>query len=224
MADYFKSVLADPALARSYILLMRTIADLERAGDPRVIHWRRIFDGLLNDYRRISGQAPVIADEAIRSRIRATSVRPTTSQRMERAIVSRRFITGVEATFPSASFGIADLNVLNEATMRPGARKPYWRAQEYGYEGNVGRIVPGYFEDSAGNQFAPNQAQFREHPYFVAQRGKGTPAMVIGRAIEARHFLRDGSRETLAWLDRETNRAQQRVITAAGRIPRGSRP
>lgn len=218
---YYKRIEADPALARSYITILETIAALARAGDPRVIYWRRIFEQLTTDYERIGQRAPLVATSRVRRRIRATAVRPTTSGTLENAIVSHPLPTSL----PAASFGIADLEVLNQATMRPGANRPYWRAQEYGYEGNVGRVVPGYFEDAFGNQYAPNRDQFREHPYFRAQPyTKGTPAMVIGRAIEARHFLRDGTSETIRWLNHQTSRAQERALTAAARIPRATRP
>lgn len=81
--------------------------------------------------------------------------------------------------------GIGAIGELDSVVGTDG--KPYWRAQEFGYTGNVGRVVLGFFQPGSS---APSQAQFRQHGVFVAGDG---PPMHIQRPIQARHFMREGA-------------------------------
>jgi hypothetical protein len=107
------------------------------------------------------------------------------------------------STFPAGAVGIADIEELDKGTINPSAptKGAYWRAQEYGTTAHVGRIVPGYFGTGPGQASSPaSAAEFRVHPYFEAVlHQRGTPAMVIKRPLQARHFIRDGAAETAVW-------------------------
>lgn len=180
---------------------------------------RQALNRMWREYERVGIEGAVKADTLIRARIRTTAVRPPTSGRLESGIISRPIPT----TWPGAALGIADLDALDKTAINPRyhAAGPYWRTQEYGYSGHVGRVVPGYFQPG---QSRPSGAEFRLHPYFEQVGGggnkapRGTPAMVIGKPIQARHFLRDGTDDLIAWRRREMSRINRRAITTLASI------
>lgn len=180
---------------------------------------RQILTRMWKEYEKLGVDGAIKADELIRARIRATAVRPPTSGRLESGIISRPLPT----TWPAGAVGIADIDALDKAAVNPRfhAAGPYWRTQEYGYAGHVGRRVPGYFQPGGAR---PSGAEFRVHPYFEQVGGaggrapRGTPAMVIRKPIEARHFLRDGTDDMLAWRQLGISRINRNAISALARI------
>lgn len=209
MARYYTRFEPDPRLARIYSEVQRLALIYRQLGQTgRAI---RAIDLMEDVMRRLEAHAVRMsadADEIIRRHIETTRVRPRASGRMSSAVKSRPLVTSV----PSGAIGVADLDELDKSTpaSRMGPRHiPYWYAQEFGSEAAVGRIVPGYFQP--GNARAAAD-QFRVHPFFEQvgpKAPRGTPAMVITRPIEARHFLRDGTRDALALHLREIRRVNQ---------------
>jgi hypothetical protein len=122
---------------------------------------RRALDKMWKEYDALSTAAAAHADQAIVRRIRATAVRGRTSGRMEAGVVSHALTT----TWPAGAIGIADIDILNATAINPQYQSAgtYWRTQEYGYAGHVGRIVPGFFQPG---QSRPSAAEFRNYPYF----------------------------------------------------------
>ncbi len=99
--------------------------------------------------------------------------------------------------------GIADIQHLVQATLRPSAKSTtpyYWRAQEFGSSHNVGRVLLGVFQPG---EAAPSEEQFRTHPAFESRpTGQKRFLMRIHRPIPERAFLREGAWE--AYLYRKT--------------------
>lgn len=223
MARYFRQIEPDPAIARSYVLLQDTIANLTARG--RVVDARRYLAAYIKmreRYERLGIEGAAESEEFVRLRLESSrSGRPDATGRLQAAIQSRPLVSGL----PAGAIGIGDLGTLNRATTRSSRGrkyKPYWRAQEYGYSGNVGRIVPGYFQPGDS---PPSQDEYRAHPYFTRvhyTKGEGEtpPAMVIGEPIEARHFLSNGVRDTLKWYTREAEKIQSQVIADITPRPR----
>ena len=204
--SFYAHIVPDGGLARGYVALLDAIAAFRVAGHlAEAARAQRILRRMWAQYEGLSAQGPQVADEHIRARIRASAVRPPTSGQLERAIVSRPIPT----TFPAGAVGIASYEALNSGAVNPRTGGIYWRTQEYGYEGNVGRRVRGYFMPGVS---APSQEEFRQHPYFEATP-KG-PRMVIRRPIEARHFLRDGTVEFADWHLQQERRIQRDALTA----------
>jgi hypothetical protein len=165
---------------------------------------------ILATKQRVDGDARATALEAdrlIRARIDATRVRPPTlgvknSQTSLSGGVESRPVPSV---LPGGgAVGIAEIDRLVRATLRPSANSStpyYWRAQEFGSDHNVGRVIMGVFQPGAA---APNAAQSRVHPVFET-RGPGEGErypMRITRPIPERGFLREGSWD--AYLYRRT--------------------
>lgn len=203
MARFYARIEPDPALARGYIFLLDAIAAYTARGDVvDAAATRAILNDVWQQFERLGPRAAAKADEFIRARIASTQVRPDASGRMRGAVISRP----MPSTFPAGALGIADLDELDRQVVNPTATGAgsYWRAQEYGTTAHVGRRVPGYFQPG---QSRPSAAEFRVHPYFGAVLGaRGTPAMVIKRPLEARHFLRDGADKAVAWHVSESSR------------------
>lgn len=218
---FYTQIEPDPALARGYVYMLDAIdAYVARGRLGEAAHARRILRRMWREYEELGVQGAVKADEFIRGRLHATAVRPPTSGRLAAAISSRP----IPSTFPAGAIGIADLARLEKGAINPRAKKAgsYWRAQEYGTDAHVGRIVPGYFFPP---QSAPNAAEFRDHPYFqqakmnkAGSTRRGMPAMVIGRPLDARHFLRDGTDEAVAWHRLESARINRRAISSLAAI------
>jgi hypothetical protein len=202
----------DPALARGYVFLLDEIdVHLLRGRPDKAAKVRRIIQRMWREYDRLGVDGAVKVDELIRARIRTTAVRPPTSGALEGAIQSRP----LPSTFPAGAVGIADLDPLTAATMRANANEPYWRAQEYGYSGNVGRRLRGFFGDSPPGTSPASGAEFRHHPYFFTGPG---PRMVIRQPIYSRHFLRDGTADFAAWHGGESARILREATIALGRV------
>jgi acetylornithine deacetylase/succinyl-diaminopimelate desuccinylase-like protein len=203
----------DPRIALVYVELQTAIENLTARG--RIVEARRLLDAYVEmrrRYERLGISAAAKAEEFMRARLESTEVRPPTSQRLKRAITA----APLETSLPAGAVGMGDIPTLDAATIRTRGRrvyKPYWRAQEHGYAGNIGRIVPGYFHEP-GPFTAPTADEFRVHAYFTQvqyQKGEAPPAMVIGKPVPARHFLANGAKDTAIWFRGEAQAIQLRV-------------
>jgi hypothetical protein len=211
VAIFYSTIVPSPALERGYKYLLDAIDFYTRKGrfqDAAFV--RSVLAQMWRDYEQLSVAGAAEADRLIRERIRQTQVRPDASGRLIGSIQSRP----LRAALPGGGVGIADLDILEKGTVNPNAPKAgsYWRAQNYGTTAHVGRIVPGYFQP--GNA-RPSAAEFRVHPYFQ-QSGpparRGTPAMVIRRPLQARHFMEDGTRAAVNWHRARSNEIDNRAV------------
>lgn len=148
------------------------------------------------DLRRVERTSSARITRGMRERVTKTAVRAGTSGNMRDALIARP----IQFALPTGSIGIADIPAL-DAVVNPRSPRygPYWRTQEYGYAGHVGREVKGgFYSAGGGGPYKPTAADFRQHPIFIP--GKGGK-MVIGRPIRARHFIRDTiDAERALWL------------------------
>jgi hypothetical protein len=217
---FFQRLNPPAGLGAGYVALLDAIDSYVARGMPaEAARMRELLNRMWREYDKVSVEGALMADRLIRAYIRQTAVRPPTSGRLEGGILSRPITT----VWSGGALGIADLDVLDHAAVNPRykAAGEYWRAQEYGTHAHVGRRVPGFFQPG---QSRPSAGDFRAHPYFeqVGGRGgkapRGTPAMVIRRPIEARHFLRDGTDDLIAWRRREMSRINRHAISTLASI------
>jgi hypothetical protein len=127
---------------------------------------RAAYQDMVRGYEQLAPRAAQKADTFIRDRCarRPFARRPADDCR-RRCTPSRS-----RQPFPGGGVGIAKIATLDKGG-QPKAKKKgeYWRAQEYGTEAHVGRIVPGFFMPGRS---ATIGRQFRNHPYFEqAKRG-----------------------------------------------------
>lgn len=160
----------------------------------------RVFAAAQAEFKQIERDITALATQRIRDKIRQSAKRPAGGASGEMA---SHVLCEPIPSYPSiAGIGIAKFSELDK-TINPNrsSQEPYWRTQEYGYTGAVGRELHGLFFNSArfgGRGVPANPADFRRHPIFRVM-GKGPP-MKIGRPIQARYFLRDGAAEAeAAW-------------------------
>lgn len=204
----------DPSLARGYVFLLDAIDAYTAKG--RLLEAaavRVIFRKMTADYELLGKRAPLKADSYIRDRIKLTAVRPPNTGNLMASVQSRPIPT----TFPAGATAIADLEVLEAGAVNPRSGGVYWRAQEYGLPVDPdAKPVPGYFMPGYS---APDQAQFRLHPYFQ-QFGyaKGMPALVRKRPLHARYYLRDGTNLFVAWHQSESARINRRALSSLAAI------
>lgn len=113
------------------------------------------------------------------------------------------------------SFGQVELawvSKLDEAVNPEGGVLPYWRAQEFGYSGNLGRRLFGTFSGGAADAM-PTALQFRQHAVFTFGDGPNAGLGTITRPIPAKHFLRDGTDEAeTQWLAMTRTAVQAAVL------------
>lgn len=229
--DFFQRIRPDPDIALGYVALLDAIdLHLARAAgtrDPvaKEAHKRKakqvteVLRTMQAGYRRLGTRQAAQADQMIRNRLASTAVRGPTTGRLERAIKSIEIPT--PAAWPAASIGVASIEELDRGAVNPRGKGRYWRSQEYGLPVLPQRPAPGYFDSSvgAGNYSAPDPGQFRNHPYFEQMAyTKGMPALVRKQPLAARHFLRDGTNDFIAWRLSERRRIEDRAITELRRI------
>lgn len=208
MPSFYQRVEGSVAIEEALGTIARTAAVLHATGNiARAERYDAIGARLIRDLDVASQRSAAKADAFIRGRLRATEVgRPSpVTGGLASHIVS---IPGSRG-----AFGIASVEELDK-TVNARSGGIYWRAQEWGYSGNVGRIVPGYFMPG---QSKPSGAEFRSHPYFEqrpAPKGSKVPAMRITRPIPARYYLRDGTVEAVAYNARLRIQAEARASTA----------
>lgn len=216
---YFREILPRHDLSQLYVKLVRAELIARQRGDLLMAsRFQRAVRDLQAGYVKVAEEIAAYADERARHWIKKTAKRPldspgSTSQRMANAVQSKPL--PVRAV-PGGAVGIADVDALGEATMRRGANEPYWRAQEYGYEGNVGRVIPGYFSHSAsgGPYSRAGQDPWRTHPYF--QVIGGAPRMTITEPIEARHFLEKASTDAFRQWQKKVALMEVRALERIG--------
>lgn len=217
MADplYYYRVGPGPRLATWYVRLLNLVVLYERLGETVNAARVEAALGILSaGYEDLAKRGPVKADAMIRSRLRTTQKRPETpGPHLRDAIQSRPLPT----RFPVGAIGIATIAEL-EAHENPRTGGSYWRAQEYGLPVRPqDPPVGGYFQGADPENAAPSQDQFRVHPYFQAQRGRGMPALVRRRPLAARRFLERGTEDYLAWHASRAASIEENVAKALNR-------
>lgn len=226
---YFKVLPGIPGLASAWLEGLRLLRDLGTLNHPAAPAKRALLARHLAEMEiKIKAGEIAVAeatDIAVRERIRATQVRPDNPRgpRMVNAIESRPI---PYPNLPAFAVGQVDISVLDRATTRRGANRPYWPTQEFGYTGHVGRAVRGAFFPGG---VRPDPAQFRVHPVFLATRSTRIGVMKIGRPIEERAFLRSGVMAGALLRERMWRSIQSDAIKEVGRIltlgtPRRPRP
>jgi hypothetical protein len=207
--SFYQRVEGSVAIEEALGTIARTAAILHATGNhARGERYDEILVKLIEDLDLASRRSAAKADAFIRSRLRNTEVgRPSpvtgTLASHIHSIAGRR-----------GAFGIAEIESL-DLTINARSGGIYWRAQEWGYAGNVGRIVPGFFQPGDSK---PSGAEFRNHPYFeqrsARKKKSKVPAMVIRRPIPARYYLRDGTIEAVAFNARLRIEAETRASAA----------
>jgi hypothetical protein len=177
--------------------------------DPQFIAVARAIKLIQDEYaaelNMAASKTAIAADKAIVIALKAKMVRPPTGMRPGLADVI--WSTPVQAgPFSFGEVEIAWLSKLEQAVGTSG--EPYWRTQEYGYAGNIGRQIFGTFMGAGGSSL-PSQLEFRQHPIFMpGQGGPGT----IDRPIPGKHFLKEGTAVAAdLWLSL-VRAATQRVV------------
>lgn len=150
--------------------------------------------------RELQTLATVTAARAtahIQERIQATAVRPGTGNdpHLINLIVSRPVTT---LGFITGQVGVADEQELDRAVNPYGPQYgPYWKAQEYGNPGLVGRQLFGAFYGAGGSPpgYLPSSTGGNKDPIFITKAQGASPVgrMIVKRAPQARHFIRDGA-------------------------------
>jgi hypothetical protein len=234
VAFYFQRLDPPDGLGQGYVALLDAMDTWElralAASNPteRVTmlakreELRRVLEQMWKSYDRLGVDGPRRADQIIRRFIRQTAVRPPTSGRLESGILSRALPTA----WPAGAIGVADIERLDLTAVNPNyhgkGKKSYWRAQEYGYSGARWAHRPGFLH---AGPVTPVGSGVSQPPVLRAAAvdpapasPKGTPAMVITKPIRARHFLRDGTAEFIAWREREMSRINRTAINRMANV------
>lgn len=152
------------------------------------------------DLERLSVATARIADEATKDTIRATAKRYVSSPGGLMDHIRS------EPIVPTAGIvGVSRIDGALDAL-------PYWRAQNYGYTGFIGRVIKGFFYDTPGFGGVPtppesgrdDQAMFAPD----ADGGYGT----IQHPLQPRHFLERGRDAALAYWRREQRAIIDRTV------------
>lgn len=182
----------------------------------------QVFAATQAEFTRIERDIAAMATQSIRNKIRQSAKRPSGGESGEMA---SHVLSAPIPSYPSiAGVGVASFAELDK-TVNPNrsSQEPYWRTQEYGYAGAVGRELHGLYYNAgfAGRGVPANPAEFRVHPLFRAE-GPKLPKMVIRRPIQARYFLRDGAAEAEAAWRLRIRLADQRVARSLAPLIRGA--
>jgi hypothetical protein len=210
------------AITRTFGDLVAARTAAQARGDRRTASRIDVLTDRLNrDLRQVEVDIARIADERIRAKIRQSAKRPDSGGRSGNMAGNVRS-EPLPSTPSIAGVGIARYDILDR-TVNPDRKSkvPYWRTQEFGYVGHVGRELHGLFYGAhyLGGGRPATQAEFRRHPLFRASP-KGPP-MRIGRPIKARHFLRDGSLEAEAIWRRRVRAAELRFARSVQQVIAG---
>jgi hypothetical protein len=218
---YFKLLGVSSHLIRMYELLLEA-SDLAAVrpgagGKAQALQIDLLIAEVRTEVEAAARRTASFADDAIRSQIEQTRVRPPTIgvKNSHSSLLGGVLSRPVESILPGGgAVGIADIEELIHATLAPSTNSQtpyYWRAQEFGSDHLV----------------RPEPSQFRRHPVFEV-RGKGegkSHKMVVRNPIEERGFLRKGGYEAYTFrrgLHRATeSRAVARmreIATGTGRV------
>lgn len=213
---FYRRYLPDPRLADGYRLITDAAAVYRAAKMTWVAERLEAqLASLFTAIERQTGKDAAAGTEGIRRRLEARLVRDRTQgPHLAQHIVSTPLPEGL----PGGAIGYGAIEQLDKA-IDPDhpAAGTYWRAIEEGSAHMVGRIVVGYFQPGFA---APSFEQNRQHPMFkTADTGflpgmVGAPAMRVMEPIQAKHFLRDGSRAAIYLHEREMRTLQAEAIDA----------
>lgn len=192
---FYELLPAPPALLGGLELLSEAAALAVRIGDGAQA--ALIEDLAANVERKaaeIGLETAKVADRSIVAQINKTRLRPAAGALSPRP---KTLEEGVKSEpLGMGGVGIASISELDSVVGTDG--QPFWRAQEYGSDHNVGRVIVGVFQPGD----APaDPSESRRHPIFEVGAGGGV--MVIRRPIPAKHFLRDGSAAAILFRERE---------------------
>jgi hypothetical protein len=182
-SGFFSVLPPPPALAGGLTLLTECLAIARRLPGSLGAEIAELLVAVREAVDLAAVETARVGSEAARRHLDVTRVRPEAGgfrggrKRLNEGIHSEALGGG--------AVGIGSIEGLDSVVGTDG--KPYWRAQEYGYQGNVGRVVLGFFQPGS---HPASQEQFRQHGVFVAGAG---PPMHIQRPIPARHFMREGA-------------------------------
>lgn len=221
-AEFFQRYLPDPRLFRGYRHIQDAIDVYRAAREPQVAaRLEAELQALMVTTERQTAQDALAGTKIMQETLRRRLVRPETAGPH---LSSRIHSLPLPTELPAGAIGYGDIGQLDTA-IDPDYPESgsYWRAQEYGSDAAVGRIVVGFFQPGFA---APSEGEFRRHPYFTAAggfdaaRGRlpgeegSAPAMRIKRPIPAKHFLRDGAVEAVAEHESQMQRLQSDAIDA----------
>jgi hypothetical protein len=198
--EFFSTLPTPPALIGGLTLLAEAAIFARRL--PGGINQAVAIEAIISATERNVTEAGVAAvkasEQAAIEALARTRVRPEAGNV---GTPRKRLADGIRSeVIGLGAVGIGDISELDTVVGTDG--RPFWRAQEYGSDHNVGRVVFGLFEPGGA---AASQSQFRVHPVFVVGDG---PAMVIRRPIPARHFLRAGTAAAQVLRSREFGAAE----------------
>lgn len=174
---------------------------------PSAIAIAEIVVGLEAELSQLGARTALLAEEKIKQHLRATARRPETAGQ------GIHLIDTIKAeTIGLGAVEVAPFVELDRAVNpNGGSDRPYWRAQEYGLdEGFVGRILFGTFEPSGQPPSAAPAGGAGFDPSFVMGTQTGAGPGVIQHPIAARHFLRDGTNEAVAFYATRIRALEQR--------------
>lgn len=133
-----------------------------------------------------------VSEEAIKRHITLSRKRPEASG------ARKHLVDGIRSE-PIGLGGVGIAAIADLDTVVGSDGKPFWRAQEYGSDHLVGRIIFGLFQPGG---VPADGGLFRRHPIFETGGPEAAP-MMIKRPIPARHFLRTGSAEAAVFREKE---------------------
>lgn len=176
--------------------MLKLHARLEREGFPGLAgEVAALYTDMNNAIRSVAINTAQVFEEEARSRLNATQLRDDSMRGSDKLVD----LIKAEAWDPNQrfAFGWVSMGLLVELdrARNPNARtgkgkRPYWRAQEYGYE--YTHPLTGFFVGAGGSPlYNPGQPPgVRTHPMFAVSRKGGTLPEV--RPIAARHYLAHG--------------------------------
>lgn len=189
--------------ADAVIFRVIRIAD-KLAADKQPEHASRVRRAIIdhrNELNVISSEIAVIARKEIVNAEQSSRVRPDTGggggPRLEDSI-------GVSTPIPRSlgSVGINDEDVLEHNGVG------WWKTNEYGYGGHIGRQFIGAFD---GTRPDPNRS--REHALLRIGKGPGTGKGTIKEPIPERRFVLAGGQVAEAEWHRRVRASRERMVS-----------
>lgn len=223
---YFKLLGVSPHLIRMYELLLQAseLASLRPGGRTQAAQIDLLILQVKREVEQSARITAIETDAIIRDKIEATRVRPpglligNRNTTMASGIRSRPVVSILPG---GGAVGIADIEELIQATYAPSSNSQvdyFWRAQEFGSEHLLGKVLYGVFMPGDAAPLGPGPN--RTHPAFqVRGRGGGKRyKMVVRNPIEERGFLREGAYEGSVLRKRLNLKTEARAVSEMRRI------
>lgn len=168
-----------------------------------------LIQDMIDAVRITEVETAKVADEAIKTRIRQTQVRPQGKRTLINSVGSAPLFPG--SKLPTGGVGVGDIDLLDKAADEQG--RPYWAAQEFGSRHLVNKTIRGLFQPGG---VPADPSRFREQSSFSVV--SGGPLMTIKRPIRARGFLRAGVGAGELFRQRALSAMADEAVTAGTRI------